>query len=206
MDDVRIWNKALSATEITARKDIELFGNEDGLLAYYKFNQGTNNANNAAETTLTDNSTNTNNGILTNFALTGATSNWASGSTISTSGVAPTITTTAVASITTTGATLAGNASADGGAGITERGIVYSVTATNGNPLIGGASVSKILKGTGTGVFSDAVTGLSESTQYSYKAYATNAVGTTYGAVTTFTTSSVPPTVTTYHQQITQQV
>ena len=197
IEDVRLWTRAIPLTEITARKDLELFGNEDGLLAYYKMNQGTNNADNTAITTLTDNSTNTYNGALINFTLTGTDSNWASGSTLSTSGVAPTVSTTAAASITVSAATLSGNASVDGGAGITERGIVWSVTATNADPIIGGGSVTKDTNGSGTGVFSEAISGLSESTQYSYKAYATNGIGTTYGAVMTFTTSTVAPTVTT---------
>ena len=108
------------------------------------------------------------------------------------SNTAPTVTTTAASSVTTTSATLAGNATADGGASITERGIVYAVTATNNDPLISGAGVTKDTNGTGTGVFSESITGLASGTQYSFKAYATNSEGTSYGAVQTFTTSTVP--------------
>ena len=101
-----------------------------------------------------------------------------------------TISTTAASSITTTSATLAGNATANGGASITERGIVYSITSTNSNPLINGTGVTKDTNGTGTGVFSESIASLSPSTQYSFKAYATNSAGTSYGAVQTFTTAT----------------
>lgn len=76
MDEVRIWNRALSACEIQAHKDCELFGTESGLVAYYKFNQGMAGVNNLGVTTLTDSSSNGLNGTLNNFGLAGATSNW----------------------------------------------------------------------------------------------------------------------------------
>jgi hypothetical protein len=82
IDDVRIWNIAKTATEIDASKNCELQGNEAGLLAYYKFNQGNGAEDNISITTLTDASGNANNGTLTNFALTGTTSNFLSGSPI----------------------------------------------------------------------------------------------------------------------------
>ena len=82
LDDVRIWNIAKTATEIDASKNCELQGNEAGLLAYYKFNQGNGAEDNISITTLTDASGNANNGTLTNFALTGTTSNFLSGSPI----------------------------------------------------------------------------------------------------------------------------
>ena len=56
-------------------------------------------------------------------------------------------------SITTSGAAISGNnVSADGGAPITERGVVYAPTATNSNPLIGGTGVVKVTAGGATGV------------------------------------------------------
>ena len=39
MDEIRIWNKALSDEEIQANMGIELNGDEDGLVAYYNFNE-----------------------------------------------------------------------------------------------------------------------------------------------------------------------
>jgi hypothetical protein len=82
---------------------------------------------------------------------------------------------------------LGGNVIADGGSIITERGVVYSATVTNADPLIGGTGVIKV-SGIGTiGVFTVAVTGLTQSTNYSYKAYAINSIGTSYTSVRTFT-------------------
>ncbi|HCN29338.1 MAG TPA: hypothetical protein DIT64_11420, partial [Verrucomicrobiales bacterium] len=40
IDEVRVWNVARSAAEIAANLDNELNGNEAGLAAYYKFNEG----------------------------------------------------------------------------------------------------------------------------------------------------------------------
>jgi hypothetical protein len=40
LDDVRIWNRALSAAEIQETMNAELVGNEPGLIAYWKLNEG----------------------------------------------------------------------------------------------------------------------------------------------------------------------
>ncbi len=80
IDEVRIWNRILTPTEIFDNKDCEFTTPQTGVIAYYKFNQGVNNSNNSSITTLLDSGVNTINGTLTNFALTGLTSNWASGS------------------------------------------------------------------------------------------------------------------------------
>jgi hypothetical protein len=40
MDDVRIWNRALSKQEIRNQKDQELAGTESGLMGYWRFNEG----------------------------------------------------------------------------------------------------------------------------------------------------------------------
>jgi uncharacterized protein YjdB len=119
---------------------------------------------------------------------------------IPSSSVSPTVLTTAASSIALTTATLAGNITADGGASVTERGIVYSITSTNSNPIISGTGVTKETNGTGTGVFSESITGLASGTQYSFKAYAINSVGIGYGTVQTFTavacTDPTIPTIT----------
>ena len=102
---------------------------------------------------------------------------------------APTVTTTSPAtSITATGATVGGDVTADGGAALTERGVVYGTSA---NPEIGGTGVTKIAdSATTTGTFTASLTDLTASTTYYYRAYATNAQGTSYGADGTFTTSA----------------
>ena len=61
IDEVRIWNYARSQSQIRANMHKSLIGNESGLVAYYKMSDGTG-------TTLTDNSSYSNNGTLTNMA------------------------------------------------------------------------------------------------------------------------------------------
>mgnify|MGYP000877331085 CR=1 FL=1 len=81
IDEVRIWNIALSQSTITAMQNQLYCGNETGLIAYYRFDQGVDGANNAGVTTLNDGSPNANNGTLVGFTLNGATSNWVQGKT-----------------------------------------------------------------------------------------------------------------------------
>lgn len=78
IDEVRIWNRALTQCEIQNNMNGELLPDQTGLVTYYKFNQGIDSGTNATETSLIDSSGNDNTGTLTNFALTGATSNWVS--------------------------------------------------------------------------------------------------------------------------------
>ncbi|WP_345953997.1 MBG domain-containing protein [Mucilaginibacter sp. PAMB04168] len=97
----------------------------------------------------------------------------------------PTVATASVTALSATTATLGGNVTADGGASITERGIVYGTSST---PAIGGLGVTKAALGTGMGAFSTSATGLASSTTYYVRAYAINSVGTVYGEQQTFTT------------------
>ncbi|MDD5149001.1 MAG: T9SS type A sorting domain-containing protein [Flavobacterium sp.] len=80
IDEFRVWNKVLSISDIQSTKDCELQSSEVGIVAYYKFNQGNNNFDNSGITTLTDATSNGFDGTLSNFGLTGLTSNWKSGS------------------------------------------------------------------------------------------------------------------------------
>ena len=107
--------------------------------------------------------------------------------------VISTLTTTAVTGITLTTAASGGNITADGGGAVTARGVCWATTA---NPVIGATNTTT--DGTGTGVFTSAITGLLPGTPYHIRAYATNSAGTAYGADVPFTTLSVAvPTVTT---------
>ena len=122
IDEIRIWNTALTANDILSRKNCELQGNETGLVAYYKFNQGTASGTNTGITSLTDATSNTSNGTLTNFALTGATSNWLSGSPVTAIPTAPTVTPSVsycqnatVSALTATGTSLKWYTAATGG-------------------------------------------------------------------------------------------
>jgi parallel beta-helix repeat protein len=81
IDEVRIWNTALSGATIAANLNQQLCGGEAGLRAYYAFDQGVDGGNNVAVTTLLDLSGNGNNGTLANMTLTGPTSNWVQGRT-----------------------------------------------------------------------------------------------------------------------------
>jgi len=108
--------------------------------------------------------------------------------------VLPTITTTSASSILETSAITGGNVTSDGGAAITERGVVY---ATSGIPSL---SNSKVVAGTsGTGTYTVNLTGLTGSTKYYFRAYATNSAGTGYGSLDSFVTLTpvVLPTITT---------
>ena len=101
---------------------------------------------------------------------------------------APTITTSSATSVTSYSATLWGNASDDGGAAISSKGLVYSESSVNSNPEIGGVGVLNVSKGTGTGAFNEVIGSFIPGTQYSFKAYATNSSGTSYGDVQIFST------------------
>ena len=57
IDEVRIWNDVRTLTEIKDNMFKELNGNENGLIAYYKMTEG-------SGTTVTDNSSNSNNGTI----------------------------------------------------------------------------------------------------------------------------------------------
>lgn len=105
----------------------------------------------------------------------------------------PTVNTPTKTNITNATATLGGNVAGDGNNLISERGVVYARTSSNSNPTIGGGSTTKVAVSGTTGIFSVDVTGLSSSTGYSFKAYAINAGGTSYSAVSTFTTNATGP-------------
>lgn len=76
LDEVRIWSTQRTPTEITNTMHMSLSGNETGLLALFGFNQGIANGTNSFLTTVIDNTPNNNHGTLTNFAMTGTTSNF----------------------------------------------------------------------------------------------------------------------------------
>ena len=104
----------------------------------------------------------------------------------------PALTTTAASSVTSSAASSGGEITSDGGAAITQRGIVYS---TSSGPT---TADTKIINGsTGTGAYSSSISGLSQATTYYVRAYAINIAGTFYGQEETFTTLANAPTVTT---------
>jgi uncharacterized protein (TIGR02145 family) len=100
--------------------------------------------------------------------------------------VIPTISTTTVSNVTATSATTGGDVSQDGGAPVTARGVAYG---TSSSPTTTGTITND---GTGTGVFTSTLAGLTPSTTYYVRAYATNSVGTAYGNELSFTTTAIP--------------
>jgi hypothetical protein len=75
LDEVRIWKRELSQTEVSANRFLEI-SSGTGLLASYHFNQGIGGGNNTGITTLTDATSNNYAGTLNNFALMGSVSNF----------------------------------------------------------------------------------------------------------------------------------
>lgn len=95
--------------------------------------------------------------------------------------------------ITPQGALLGGKITHDGGAPISERGVVYSLTKVNHAPAADSPGVIQVAVPGGTGVFAVPVTGLEAGITYSYRAYASNSEGTSYSVAGTFTTLPTPP-------------
>ena len=94
--------------------------------------------------------------------------------------------------VTSNSVTLGGNITDDGGRPVTARGICYG---TIQSPDIYGEHTQD---GSGIGEFSHNITGLSASTTYYARAYATNRNGTYYASnIVSFTTTDGRPTVTT---------
>jgi hypothetical protein len=100
--------------------------------------------------------------------------------------------TTAATNIGTTSATSGGNITHDNGSAITARGVCWS---TSPNPTIANSKTTD--SGT-TGSFTSNMIGLTHSTLYYVRAYATNASGTNYGGQVYFTTATSPEIGATY--------
>jgi uncharacterized protein (TIGR02145 family) len=102
-------------------------------------------------------------------------------------GIKPTITTTTVSDIAASNAKSGGTIVSNGGDNITVSGIVWS---TSTNPTT--ALTTKTTNGTVTGSFTSTMAGLAPETTYYVRAYATNSIGTSYGAEESFTTATAP--------------
>ena len=107
--------------------------------------------------------------------------------------VLPTVITSEITEISIISAKSGGNAINDGGSPIVSKGVCWNAA---GYPTIANIKVSN---GTGTGIFTSNITGLSSSTIYHVRAYATNSCGTAYGEDIQFITATqiLLPTVTT---------
>ena len=99
----------------------------------------------------------------------------------------PTVTTDAISNIASTDATGGGEVTFDGNTSVTARGVCWS---TSPNPTLLNNYTSD---GSGLGIFTSSITGLTANTTYYVRAYATNSVGTAYGNEVNFTT--LPPPI-----------
>lgn len=75
LDDIRFWNLVRTQAQIAANMNQELNGDESGLVAYFKCNQGVPNSTNTGINTLFDETTSYHT-PLANFTLTSTTSNF----------------------------------------------------------------------------------------------------------------------------------
>ena len=92
-------------------------------------------------------------------------------------------------------APLGGNVTSDGGApaGTLSAGVVYG---PNGSlPTLNMSGSTPVYISSGVGSYSRLVSGLTASTTYAFRAFATNSAGTSYGAVRYFATRPVTPSV-----------
>ncbi len=185
LDEVRIWNSARTQSDIQNNMYSYITGTDANLKAYYRFDQGDGGNNNTALVNeVIDYSGNCNKGTLTNFARTGATSNWLATS----STEAPILTTTDASAISYNTAALNSNVYTLGETAITLRGFQYSTNtcfSTNVNTISEAVSA--------TGAYSLSPTWLAQNTIYYYRAFATNSKGTTYGETKSFTTTAFTP-------------
>ncbi len=104
---------------------------------------------------------------------------------------APTVTSPTGVSVETTTATLGATVSADGGAAISDYGIVWGTSA---NPTTSNNKIQKETSVTAPNTFTVSATGLSAGTTIHYRGYAVNSVGTSYSTGGTILTKPAAPT------------
>lgn len=102
----------------------------------------------------------------------------------------PTLSTSPISVITNNAATSGGNVTSSGASAVSARGICW---ATSPHPTIANNITTN---GSGTGNFASSLSGLSPSTTYYVRAYASNTQGTNYGNEIIFTTQPNSGTVT----------
>lgn len=107
--------------------------------------------------------------------------------------LAPSISLNSITSINYNSAIINSIINNDGGSEVTVRGVCWS---RDPNPTIALSTTTD--DGIGPGSFTSLISGLSPNTQYHFRAFATNIIGTTYTNDSVFTTSPISiPTITT---------
>jgi hypothetical protein len=181
MDEVRVWNQVRSQSEIQADMDNAISAASSGLINYYNFNEGT-----TGSMMLPDLTSNGHNGTLTNFALTGSTSNWVESYAM----IVPTA--TAATSITNAGFTANWTSPATGTVNDYK---LYVATDAAFSSLVAGYNPLTVASSSTT----SAITGLSANTTYYYRVQADKSTVTGEGAwsnAITAQTLPLAPTVT----------
>ena len=126
------------------------------------------------------------------FALNSAGEGYSDILTFKTISTAPSVRTLGSSELSATSAELSGEVTDDNGEIITERGFVWM--KGSGTPT---TSSSKLTADGTTGAFTATLTDVTPNQIYSYRAYAINSMGTSYGEVMTFEIQVDLPTVTT---------
>jgi hypothetical protein len=106
-----------------------------------------------------------------------------------TSGEVPTVITSPITNISLTTANGGGNVTVSGGAIVTSKGVIWS---TSPNPTV--SLITKTVDGSGTGIYTSAITGLVQNTKYYVRSYAISDNGVGYGDELSFTTLPSPST------------
>jgi uncharacterized protein (TIGR02145 family) len=101
----------------------------------------------------------------------------------------PVLTTLSVTAITSSSARSGGSIETDNGKEVSVRGIVWNTQSNPGLDQFSGKSTD----GNGLGLYESIINGLTPSTTYYVRAYATNAAGTAYGNQQSFTTEEEIP-------------
>lgn len=107
---------------------------------------------------------------------------------------APVVTTTRATTITFNSIVTGGNVTSNGGSVLTGKGIAWG-TATNPTSTIS-------TTGTSTGTYNTSITSLLPNSDYFYRAYATNTVGTSYGVNYDTTTLAALPNLLVDHNTV----
>jgi uncharacterized delta-60 repeat protein len=173
LDELRVWDTARSVDQIRSAAGFILDPPaEPHLMAYYHFDQGIAEVNNAGflkAPERTANGVNGNDGVLSGFALAGAESNW-----VASKALLPLVDTYAFVR-TAGGHALGGGFVSPNLFGITTRGVCWS---TDPYPRSSDYCVGS---GQGDGAFPAEINLLEDDRTYYIRAYATNAVGTAFG-------------------------